>query len=206
MIKSEINDQRLVKRVLKGDKKSFDLLVLKYQQRVSAVLGRYKLSPEEVMDITQETFIKAYRSMEKFRGDSTFYTWLYRIAINTAKNHLLSKSRRPPDVDMDVYEITSVLKSTNGPESEFEGERLSQVIEIAISKLPQDLKSAIIMREYEGMSYEDISAITTKAYDHAIRAIEDSQPENTFHGVPFLLKDLNVSCKGLPTTLSASQK
>ena len=157
--KSEINDHRLVKRVLNGDKKSFDLLVLKYQQRVSAVLGRYNLSREEVMDITQETFIKAYRSMEKFRGDSKFYTWLYRIAINTAKNHLLSKSRRPPDVDMDVYEITSVLKSTNGPESEFEGERLSQVVEIAISKLPQDLKSAIIMREYEGMSYEDISAI-----------------------------------------------
>lgn len=159
LIKSEINDHRLVKRVLNGDKKSFDLLVLKYQQRVSAVLGRYNLSREEVMDITQETFIKAYRSMEKFRGDSTFYTWLYRIAINTAKNHLLSKSRRPPDVDIDVYEITSVLKSTNGPENEFEGERLSQVIEIAISKLPQDLKSAIIMREYEGMSYEDISAI-----------------------------------------------
>ena len=148
-----------MKRVLNGDKKSFDLLVLKYQQRVSAVLGRYNLSREEVMDITQETFIKAYRSMEKFRGDSKFYTWLYRIAINTAKNHLISKSRRPPDVDIDVYEITSLLKRTNGPESEFEGERLSQVVEIAISKLPQDLKSAIIMREYEGMSYEDISAI-----------------------------------------------
>ncbi len=159
MIKSEINDHRLVKRVLNGDKKSFDLLVLKYQQRVSAVLGRYNLSREEVMDITQETFIKAYRSIEKFRGDSKFYTWLYRIAINTAKNHLISKSRRPPDVDIDVYEITSILGSTNGPESEFEGERLSQVVENAISKLPQDLKSAIIMREYEGMSYEDISAI-----------------------------------------------
>lgn len=159
LIKSEINDHRLVKRVLNGDKKSFDLLVLKYQQRVSAVLGRYNLSREEVMDITQETFIKAYRSMEKFRGDSKFYTWLYRIAINTAKNHLISKSRRPPDVDIDVYEITSLLKSTNGPESEFEGERLSEVVETAISKLPQDLKSAIIMREYEGMSYEEISAI-----------------------------------------------
>ena len=159
LIKSEINDHRLVKRVLNGDKKSFDLLVLKYQQRVSAVLGRYNLSREEVMDITQETFIKAYRSMEKFRGDSKFYTWLYRIAINTAKNHLISKSRRPPDIDIDVYEITSLLKSTNGPESEFEGERLSEVVETAISKLPQDLKSAIIMREYEGMSYEEISAI-----------------------------------------------
>lgn len=159
LIKSEINDHRLVKRVLNGDKKSFDLLVLKYQQRVSTVLGRYNLSREEVMDITQETFIKAYRSMEKFRGDSKFYTWLYRIAINTAKNHLISKSRRPPDIDIDVYEITSLLKSTNGPESEFEGERLSEVVETAISKLPQDLKSAIIMREYEGMSYEDISAI-----------------------------------------------
>ena len=159
MIKTEITDDRLVKRVLKGDKKSFDLLVLKYQQRVSAALGRYKLSPEEVMDITQETFIKAYRSMEKFRGDSKFYTWLYRIAINTAKNHLIAKSRRPPDIDIDVSEITSLLQSADGPESEFEGERLSQVVESAISKLPRDLKSAIIMREYEGMSYEDISAI-----------------------------------------------
>ena len=159
MIKTEINDRRLVKRVLKGDKRSFDLLVLKYQQRVSAVVGRYKLNPEEVMDITQETFIKAYRSMEKFRGDSKFYTWLYRIAINTAKNHLIAKSRRPPDVDIDVSEITSLLKTTSGPESELEGERLGQVVETAISKLPQDLKAAIIMREYEGMSYEDISAI-----------------------------------------------
>ena len=159
MIKTEITDERLVKRVLKGDKKSFDLLVLKYQQRVSVVLGRYKLNPEEVMDITQETFIKAYRSMEKFRGDSKFYTWLYRIAINTAKNYLVAKSRRPPDVDIDVSETTSLLKSTNGPETEFEEERLSQVVELAISKLPQDLKSAIIMREYEGMSYEDISVI-----------------------------------------------
>ena len=159
MIKTEKTDDGLVKRVLKGDKKSFDLLLLKYQQRVSVALGRFKLSPEEVMDITQETFIKAYRSMDKFRGDSKFYTWLYRIAMNTAKNHLIAKSRRPPDVDIDVAEISSLLKSTNGPESEFEGERLSQVVEIAISKLPQDLKSAIIMREYEGMSYDDISAI-----------------------------------------------
>ena len=158
-IKTEITDDRLVKRVLKGDKKSFDLLLLKYQQRVSVVLGRFELSREEVMDITQETFIKAYRSLDKFRGDSKFYTWLYRIAMNTAKNHLIAKSRRPPDFDIDASEILSQLKSTNGPESEFEGERLSQVVEIAISKLPQDLKSAIIMREYEGMSYDDISAI-----------------------------------------------
>ena len=111
------------------------------------LLGVDTTSPEEVMDITQETFIKAYRSMEKFRGDSKFYTWLYRIAINTAKNHLIAKSRRPPDIDIDVSEITSSLRATNGPETEFEGERLSQVVESAISKLPRDLKSAIIMRE-----------------------------------------------------------
>ena len=159
MTKTEIHDDRLVKRVLKGDKKSFDLLVLKYQQRVSAVLGRYKLSPEEVMDITQETFIKAYRSLGKFRGDSKFYTWLFRIAINTAKNYLIAKSRRPPDVDIDVSEASSLINSENGPAGEFEGERLNQVVENAISRLPQDLKSAIVMREYEGMSYEDISAI-----------------------------------------------
>jgi len=159
LIKTEINDQKLVQRVLKGDKKSFDLLVLRYQQRVAAVLGRYNLSPEELMDITQETFIRAYRSIDKFRGDSKFYTWLYRIAINTAKNHLIAKSRRPPDVDIDISEITSALKITSGPESEFEGEKLNEVVEMAISKLPQELKVAIIMREYEGMSYEDISSI-----------------------------------------------
>ena len=156
MIKTKINDQKLVQRVLKGDKKSFDLLVLRYQQRVAAVLGRYNLSPEELMDITQETFIRAYRSIDKFRGDSKFYTWLYRIAINTAKNHLIAKSRRPPDVDIDVSEIASALQIASGPESEFAGERLNEVVEMAISKLPQELKVAIIMREYEGMSYEDI--------------------------------------------------
>ena len=159
MIKKEINDYRLVQRVQKGDKKSFDLLVLRYQQRVTAVVGRYNLSSEEIKDITQETFIKAYRSINRFRGESKFYTWLYRIAINSTKNHLIAKSRRPPDVDIDVSEITSLLQSTTGPESEFEAERLEQIVQTAISKLPQELKVAMIMREYEGMSYEDISSI-----------------------------------------------
>ena len=159
LINTEINDYRLVQRVLKGDKKSFDLLVLKYQQRVTAVVGRYNLSNEEIKDITQETFIKAYRSIDKFRGDSKFYTWLYRIAINSTKNHLIAKSRRPPDVDIDVSEVTSFLQSSTGPEGEFEGERLGQIVQTAISKLPQELKVAMIMREYEGMSYEDISSI-----------------------------------------------
>ena len=159
LIKTEINDYRLVQRVQKGDKKSFDLLVLRYQQRVTAVVGRYNLSSDEIKDITQETFIKAYRSIDRFRGESKFYTWLYRIAINSTKNHLIAKSRRPPDVDIDVSEITSLLQSTTGPESEFEAERLDQVVHTAISKLPQELKVAMIMREYEGMSYEDISSI-----------------------------------------------
>ena len=159
LIKTEINDYRLVQRVQKGDKKSFDLLVLRYQQRVTAVVGRYNLSSDEIKDITQETFIKAYRSIDRFRGESKFYTWLYRIAINSTKNHLIAKSRRPPDVDIDVSEITSLLQSTTGPESEFEAERLDQVVQTAISKLPQELKVAMIMREYEGMSYEDISSI-----------------------------------------------
>ena len=159
LIKTEINDYRLVQRVQKGDKKSFDLLVLRYQQRVTAVVGRYNLSSDEIKDITQETFIKAYRSIDRFRGESKFYTWLYRIAINSTKNHLIAKSRRPPDVDIDVSEITSLLQSTTGPEAEFEAERLDQIVQTAISKLPQELKVAIIMREYEGMSYEDISSI-----------------------------------------------
>ena len=159
LINTEINDYRLVQRVLKGDRKSFDLLVLRYQQRVTAVVGRYNLSSEEIKDITQETFIKAYRSIDRFRGDSKFYTWLYRIAINSTKNHLIAKSRRPPDVDIDVSDITSLLQGTTGPEGEFEAERLEQIVQTAISKLPQELKVAMIMREYEGMSYEDISSI-----------------------------------------------
>ena len=136
MIKTEINDYRLVQRVLKGDRKSFDLLVLRYQQRVTAVVGRYNLSNEEIKDITQETFIKAYRSIDKFRGDSKFYTWLYRIAINSTKNHLIAKSRRPPDVDIDVSEVTSFLQSSTGPEGEFEA-KTGQIVQTAISKLPQ---------------------------------------------------------------------
>ena len=152
-------DQQLVERVLDGNKNAFDLLVLRYQNRVAAMVARIIRDQKEVEDVCQEAFIKAYKALPLFRGDSAFYTWLYRIAINTAKNYLVAKSRRPPDVDIDVSETTSLLKSTNGPETEFEEERLSQVVELAISKLPQDLKSAIIMREYEGMSYEDISVI-----------------------------------------------
>ena len=144
-------------------KKSFDLLVLKYQQRIVAVVGRYGNNSDEVMDITQETFIKAYRALDRFRGDSSFYTWLYRIAINTAKNYLVAKSRRPPDYDVDVDSeseaISDYLHSSESPENKLLESRLEEVIKRAIARLPQDLKSAIIMREYEGLSYVDISNI-----------------------------------------------
>jgi len=160
---SDLNDQQLVQRVIKGDKKSFDLLVLKYQQRIVAVVGRYGNNSDEVMDITQETFIKAYRALDRFRGDSSFYTWLYRIAINTAKNYLVAKSRRPPDYDVDVDSeseaISDYLHSSESPENKLLESRLEEVIKRAIARLPQDLKSAIIMREYEGLSYVDISNI-----------------------------------------------
>ncbi len=163
MSNSDLNDQQLVQRVIKGDKKSFDLLVLKYQQRIVAVVGRYGNNSDEVMDITQETFIKAYRALDRFRGDSSFYTWLYRIAINTAKNYLVAKSRRPPDYDVDVDSeseaISDYLHSSESPENKLLESRLEEVIKRAIARLPQDLKSAIIMREYEGLSYVDISNI-----------------------------------------------
>lgn len=157
-------DQQLVERVQAGDKRAFDLLIGKYQHKIVGLVSRYVYDQHEAMDIAQEAFIKAYRALPRFRGDSAFYTWLYRIAINTAKNHLVSKGRRPPDVDIDVgdaqhFEGDNNLKDLANPENSLLKEEISQAITRALDQLPEDLRAALTLREFEGMSYEDIANI-----------------------------------------------
>jgi RNA polymerase sigma-70 factor (ECF subfamily) len=155
-------DQALVERVQGGDKKAFDLLVLKYQQRIMKVLSRYVRDPSEVQDLAQEAFIKAYRALPNFRGDSAFYTWLYRIAINTAKNFVVAQGRRPPNDDIEAteaeqYDGESALKDYASPERETLRDEIKETVFKAIDELPEDLKTAITLRELEGMSYEEIA-------------------------------------------------
>ncbi len=156
------SDQALVERAQRGDKRAFDMLVRKYQQRIMKVLTRYVRDPMEVQDLAQETFIKAYKALPRFRGDSAFYTWLYRIAINTAKNYLVSQGRRPPQSDIDAteaetYEGESALKEYASPEREVLRDEIKETVFRAIEELPEDLKTAITLRELEGMSYEEIA-------------------------------------------------
>ncbi|MBR9866313.1 MAG: RNA polymerase sigma factor RpoE [Oceanospirillales bacterium] len=157
-------DHKLVRRVQEGDKTAFDLLVKKYQHKIIGLIGRYVYDHHEAMDVSQEAFIKAYRALPKFRGDSAFYTWLYRIAINTAKNHLVAKGRRPPDMDVDVddahhFEGDSGLKDIETPENSLYRDELARVVRDAMDKLPQDLRAALSLREFDGLSYEDIAQI-----------------------------------------------
>ena len=161
---SEPTDHQLVLRVQKGDKRAFDLLVLKYQYKLQALVGRFVRDTDEVADVTQEAFIKAYRALAKFRGDSQFYTWLYRIAINTAKNYLVSKSRRPANTDIDIEDAEQFannekLIDDGTPENSIMTDELATIIKSALSALPEDLRTALTLREFEGMSYEDIAAI-----------------------------------------------
>ncbi|MDB9969965.1 RNA polymerase sigma factor RpoE [Porticoccaceae bacterium] len=162
--KTEPTDQQLVVRVQKGDKRAFDLLVLKYQYKVHAIVARFIRDSDEVRDVVQEAFIKAYRALPKFRGDSQFYTWLYRIAVNTAKNYLVARSRRPPSsgVDLDdaeYYSGSDQLKDHSSPENQLFRDQLEVAINQAIVELPEDLRTAVTLREYEGLSYEDIAAV-----------------------------------------------
>ena len=157
-------DQQLVARVQQGDSRAFDMLVLKYQHKIFSLIGRYVHDADEVQDVAQEAFIKAYRALPRFRGDSQFYTWLYRIAVNTAKNHLVSRSRRPPGSDVEVedaeyYEGGSALRDIESPENALFGAELKEVVESAIRDLPDDLRSAVTLREFDGLSYEDIAEI-----------------------------------------------
>ena len=157
-------DQQLVARVQKGDLRAFDMLVLKYQHKIFSLISRYVRDADEVQDVAQEAFIKAYRSLPGFRGDSAFYTWLYRIAINTAKNHLVSRSRRPPGSDVELedaeyFESGGGLRTIETPETALFGEELKAVVQDAISALSEDLRTAITLREFDGLSYEDIADI-----------------------------------------------
>jgi len=157
-------DLELVQRVQAGDKKAFDVLILKYQQRIVHVITGFVHDPVEALDVAQEAFIKAYRAIPNFRGDSAFYTWLYRIAINTAKNHLTSRARRPPAVDVDAMDATNFydapeLKEFETPESSLISDELQQTIHQAIQSLPEDTATAIKLRELEGMSYEEIAQV-----------------------------------------------
>ena len=161
---AEATDQRLVDRVLAGDKNAFNMLVLRYQHRVAALVGRFVHDAQEAEDVCQEAFIKAYRALPLFRGDSAFYTWLYRIAVNTAKNHLVSRNRRPPASDLDVdeaevSEIGTVLREIENPEGSLATEKLKQAINTAVEDLPEDLRTAFTLREFSGLSYEDITEV-----------------------------------------------
>ncbi len=155
-------DQLLVERVQKGDKRAFDLLILKYQHRIVSLVCRYVSDPSEAQDVAQEAFIKAYRAIGRFRGDSAFYTWLYRIAINTAKNWIVAKNRRPPTSDIDAvdaeqYAMSSRLQETSTPENELLREEIETTVYDSIANLPEDLRTAIMLREMDGMSYEEIA-------------------------------------------------
>ena len=164
MIPGEEADQQLVERVQKGDKRAFEVLVLKYRHRIYSLVSRFVRDPDEVQDVVQEAFIKAYRALPAFRGDSAFYTWLYRIAINTAKNYLVSRSRRPPGVDIEVedaeyLEGAGSLRDNADPESLLATEQLRAAVDGAIRRLPEDLRTALSLREYEGLSYEEIAEV-----------------------------------------------
>ncbi|PCK08505.1 MAG: RNA polymerase sigma factor RpoE [Alteromonadaceae bacterium] len=155
-------DQQLVERVQKGDNRAFDLLVLKYQHKILSIISRYVKDSAEVQDVAQEAFIKAYRAIGNFRGDSAFYTWIYRIAINTAKNHLVSRGRRPPASDVEVedaefYGGGDRLKDVGSPERHLMRDQLESVVFKAIQSLPEDLRTAVTLREMEGLSYEEIA-------------------------------------------------
>jgi RNA polymerase sigma-70 factor, ECF subfamily len=156
-------DRQLVARAQRGDKRAFGLLVEKYQRKLARLLSRFIRDPAEVEDVTQEAFIKAYRALPAFRGDSAFYTWLYRIGINTAKNYLMAMGRRAPtstEVEADEaegFEEGEQLRDINTPESVLLSNEIAETVNSTIEKLPEELRTAIQMREIEGMSYEDIA-------------------------------------------------
>lgn len=156
-------DQALVERAQAGDSRAFDALVLKYQQRVASLIGRYIRDSSEVLDVTQDAFLKAFRALPSFRGESAFYTWIYRIAINTVKNHLVAQGRRPPgdDVDAEVAEQLEVgfkLRDNATPEGELLSDEIADNVQAALNSLPEDLRTALVLRELEGMTYEEIAS------------------------------------------------
>ena len=157
-------DWALVQRTLAGDQKAFELLVLKYQHKILGLVVRFVHDSHEAQDVAQEAFIKAYRALGNFRGDSAFYTWLYRIAINTAKNYLVSRGRRPPDSDVsaedaEFYEGDHALKDIESPERAMLRDEIEATVHRTIQQLPEDLRTALTLREFDGLSYEDIANV-----------------------------------------------
>ena len=161
---ADASDLSLVRRVQRGDKGAFDALVLKYQHKLVKLVMRYVRNPAEAEDIAQEAFIKAYRALPQFRGDSAFYTWLYRIAINTAKNAVVSRDRSPVEYDLDrnnndeSYDMQGRMKDSETPEGLVLTDEIRSTVNAAIDALPEDLRTAIVLRELEGLSYEEIAA------------------------------------------------
>ena len=159
---SEQLDEDLVLRVQQGDKAAFDLLVIKYQHKIIQLVNRYVKDPSEAQDVAQESFIKAYRALGDFRGDSAFYTWLYRIAINTAKNYLVSRARRSSNYQVDIQDAEAIenapqLQGMDTPERLLLNQEIIDTIKTAIDHLPEEMRTAIMLREFEGMSYEEIA-------------------------------------------------
>jgi RNA polymerase sigma-70 factor (ECF subfamily) len=158
-------DQQLVERVQNGDKQAFDLLVTKYQRKLIRLLSQFVRDPAEVEDVAQEAFIKAYRALPAFRGDSAFYTWLYRIGINTAKNYLVSQGRKASTLqgidteDAENFEDGGVLREMDTPESELMSKQIAQTVNQTLEQLPEELRTAIVLREIEGLSYDEIAKI-----------------------------------------------
>jgi RNA polymerase sigma-70 factor (ECF subfamily) len=190
-------DQALVERVQKGDSRAFDLLVQKYQSRILKLIARFVRNPADVQDVAQEAFIKAYRALPNFRGESAFYTWLYRIAINTAKNHLVAAGRKTPSYAVDVqevekYDASEWLKEYATPERELLADEIQVTVNNALENLPPDLREAITLREIEGLSYEDIAQVmdcpigtvrsrifrAREAIDEKLQTIVDSGSHN----------------------------
>lgn len=193
MATSQQSDQQLVERVQKGDNRAFDLLVLKYQHKIFGLISRYVRDHDEIKDVAQEAFIKAFRALPRFRGDSAFYTWLYRIAINTAKNYLVARNRRPPATDVAVedaeyYESASSLRDIENPENSLYGKELKIVVEKAMKALPEDLRAAVTLREFDGLSYEDIADVmecpvgTVRSRIFRAREAIDKQVQNQLFG------------------------
>ena len=159
----QLTDQVLIERVQNGDKQAFNLLVTKYQNKVCNLISRYVSNPGDVPDVAQEAFIKAYRAIPSFRGESAFYTWLYRIAANAAKNHLVAKRRRPgADAtieDAESFDEGGLLSEIASPEALAMGGELAEVVESALNGLPDELKAALMLREFDGLSYDDIADV-----------------------------------------------
>jgi RNA polymerase sigma-70 factor (ECF subfamily) len=160
----QFTDQQIVEKVQRGDKNAFGLLVTKYQHKVAHLVSRYVKNSGDVADVTQEAFIKAYRALPNFRGDSAFYTWLYRIAVTSAKNYLVAQGRKPPASDVDAdeadfYDGSDALKEQNSPERNLMSQQLEKMLFDTVEQLPEDLRMAITLREIEGLSYEDIANV-----------------------------------------------